>query len=281
MYTYVLVCFVICSMNHYVGIRVIGLEYIGSESVPITVYYDRRVSIVICEFESVSPGDILICNINNAGYNSYKRRAFFIVGDCYGAIRTDCSTQLIGEIGACDEMVIRSYIDMDNAYCDADVLDAQFGSDNAFTNSKNTINGIRTLTFTELDPYIQWILICLLIAFIALVIVAIYICFVRNRIYKSDTENLEKDIDRDVIAHTIAMNHVSSISQHKPIEIPLKTGNGNITEETDSTLTQSDQHEQEQHPSVSPSDGDDMKMTSPKSDHEEAEMLSPKSAEVG
>ena len=188
------------------GLNVINFEYTGDEKAESIIgYYNKKATKIACQFENVSPGDIISCDINQVGYKSFKAKTTFAInyksGNCIGRIRTDCNRQIIGEsISYCNNLVVNSYIDGKNAFCDQNVWEIQQSSqaNNALLFGERILDDPLEV-FEELDPYIQWTLIGIMITFVILVIISIYICGFKGKKYE------QEEVEQDVIAQEIAM----------------------------------------------------------------------------
>ena len=124
--------------------------------------------------------------------------------DCVGDAKTKCSKPIIGDaLRKCDNLVVVAHVDGDGAFCDANVLSADpaIQESNAIVdNERSTSDPLRV--WKELDLWIRWILICLLIAFFALIGISYFLCCLRRR---KESKQIEKEETLDDV-----MKHINN-----------------------------------------------------------------------
>ena len=131
-----------------------------------------------------------------------------------GKIR-ECDTDIIGEeIKGCEGLglSVDAFVDNEGYTCDATAVsqaaqdDASDSGDgfNALINGERAINS-PFAAFNDLDPYIKWSLIGIMVTFLALIFVACYICVARK------DEN-DKDLPKE---QALEMEKVISNSEMK------------------------------------------------------------------
>ena len=164
-----------------------------------------------CEFLDVQNGDTITCSAG--AYGTFKRKTRFEVyydgddedeADCIGDAKTKCSKPIIGDsLKNCDDLVVVSHVDGDGALCNANVLSTDIAilESNAFVDNRRlTTDPLRV--WKGLDLWIRWMLICLLIAFSALISISCFLCGLRRR---AEVEQTEKEEKLDDILKHIAM----------------------------------------------------------------------------
>ena len=186
------------------GMTQITLEYVGEKTASkIVGYYNgNKMStsqLDDCEFSNVETGDTITCSAGS--YGKFKGKTRFEVfyegneddeADCSGDAKTKCKKMTIGKsIKNCDDLVVVSHVDGDGALCNVDIMEAQFSGEamasNALTATGMTLNSPLRI-WKELDPFIQYLLIGLFIAFTALIVVSCCICvFGKNRRRKTQS----------------------------------------------------------------------------------------------
>ena len=200
------------------GMSQITLQYVGEQTASkILGFYkvkksnSKETPLTDCEFLNVQNGDTITCSAGE--YGVFKRRTRFEIyydgndddaADCIGDTKTKCSKPIIGDsVRKCDNLVVVAHVDGDGAFCDANVLSADPAtqeSNAVVDNERSTSDPLRV--WKELDLWIRWMLICLLIAFISLIGISCLLCGLWR---KAEAKQTEKEHKLDDIMKTIAM----------------------------------------------------------------------------
>jgi len=198
------------------GMTQITLQYVGDWSASkilgfYSVMNTAETPLKDCEFLNVQKGDTITCSAG--AYGTFKRKTRFEVyydgndndeADCIGDAKTKCDKMSVGKsLKNCADLVVVSHVDGDGAFCDADVLsfDVAIRGSNAFVGNDRRAMSPSAL-WEELDLWIRWMLICLLVAFTALITISCFLCALQRR---ARTEQREKERKLDDIMKQIAM----------------------------------------------------------------------------
>ena len=237
----------------------------------ISVYRWRRASSPICEFTDVAPGDNIECSDPSGNklssdtyiavnYNDMNRRrstrrrrmksysyskdgkSSSINGDCIGRFVTDCGVQLIGLTAYdCDDLSVISYIDIEGQFCNAEILDNTNNGINdynhAFLNAENSFdNPLKVLN--NLDPYIKYSLLGIMITFILLSFIACYICVARKN--RDTAEKKKKEIEKAIQLSQVnkakANQRVKKYKLKRPALAKVNTGENDEDDEDEIEL---------------------------------------------
>ena len=210
--------------------KTLEVQYSPSNSMnaDILVYRSKWDSLPICIFDNISPGQTIECSPDYAYiFNSYtyivvnyrrtnrriRRRMGYNWeirnGDCVGIFVTNCNSQIIGMRSyGCRDLSAVSWVDYEGLYCDASVLYEDNGNTDrnyAFINSESAFNDPLQI-FENLDPYVRYSLIGIMVAFVILSFAACYICIAKKHVdakFKLDQEPKGLDLKT---AKSIHMN---------------------------------------------------------------------------
>eukprot|EP01083_Nonionella_stella_P315942 1143002_1 len=199
------------------GMTALTLRYVGDQTAASIVVYNARWRLILCTFTNVKKGEKITCTADNTKDGTFTRQTRFSVSyenrrrslvdlndiknaDCVGLMQTSCAVQIIGDkVIGCSDLVVISHVDGDGALCNARILALETDNTaNAYINDYQRMYADPLKVLDELDPYIRWTLICIMITFVVLVFASIYICFVAK------SRNLSEDDDEDDVLKSIA-----------------------------------------------------------------------------
>ena len=211
------------------GMTQITLRYVGEQTASkILGFYNvmntAETPLKDCEFVNVQNGDTITCSAG--AYGTFKRKTRFEIyydgdnedeADCIGDARTKCRKMIVGRsLPNCDDLVVLSHLDGDGAFCDANILSADIAAleSNAIVdNERSTSDPLRV--WKELDLWIRWMLICLLIAFLALIGISYFLCCLRRR---KESKQIEKEETLDDVMKHIALKKLSEKRHSEEVE---------------------------------------------------------------
>eukprot|EP01083_Nonionella_stella_P114401 338235_1 len=199
------------------GMTALTLRYVGDQTAASIVVYNARWRLILCTFTNVKKGEKITCTADNTKDGTFTRQTRFSVSyenrrrslvdlndiknaDCVGLMQTSCAVQIIGDkVIGCSDLVVVSHVDGDGALCNARILALETDNTaNAYMKDYQMMYADPLKVLNELDPYIRWTLICIMITFVVLVFASIYICFVAK------SRNLSEDDDEDDVLKSIA-----------------------------------------------------------------------------
>ena len=106
-------------------------------------------------------------------------------GECVAKFRTDCNRNIIGsESEGCSDLTVVSYVDATGALCDELMIIGDGSSEDAVEHNA-LLNGEQSMDsplewVQALDPFIKWVLLGIMVTFVALMGIACYFCVIRK-----------------------------------------------------------------------------------------------------
>eukprot|EP00488_Nonionellina_sp_1-RS-2012_P003968 TRINITY_DN87_c0_g1_i1.p1 TRINITY_DN87_c0_g1~~TRINITY_DN87_c0_g1_i1.p1 ORF type:complete len:263 (-),score=105.94 TRINITY_DN87_c0_g1_i1:63-815(-) len=171
----------------------------GLDADIIGYYNARKTTAVLCEFTAVSPGTEIECISDT--YDKLSSSTYFVItyydtrrrmgrnkgsisidpGDCSGKFHTSCSEQIIGTTSTgCDDLTAVEFISSDGSLCNEEILDEETASANLISGVDNIFSSSPLKVLEEMDPYVRYSLIGIVVTFAVLTLVACYICIARD-----------------------------------------------------------------------------------------------------
>merc|ERR1712228_227427 len=202
------------------GMTELEFEYIGSENVSVTFLRGRNT--VYDSFE-VSQGDII--SLTPLPAKTFKTWTYVAINDksgqqiCGGRVKR-CRQDIIDSaVYGCADLIIRSWTAGDGALCDVYSVDLSDSSsaDNAFVGSEEKEKVGTFAVFDNLDPFVKYSLIGVIVTFFILIIVAGYI-FIAAQFGKNKHNIVEMDDVEKEIANAKKQNEENELLS--TIEIP-------------------------------------------------------------
>lgn len=154
---------------------------------------------------TLSDGDTIMIEAESLNKDAFKKHTGVFIRDedgdllCQGRI-TKCNLDYINEpVRDCEDIGLNVDFSVDNGgfTCDEQAVEAALAAndassayDNALINNELASSNPFTV-FNDLDPYVKWTLIAIMITFLALICVACYICVARG---KSDEEGMKEHV---------------------------------------------------------------------------------------
>eukprot|EP01084_Bolivina_argentea_P080544 145889_1 len=129
---------------------------------------------------------------------------------CEGGIRK-CREDVIGEeVDGCEDLVVLSWTAADGALCDEIAItgSSSGSSSSDSTSSENLLWLEREMLETplkvlqQLDPYVRYSLIGVLVAFCGLMLAACYICLIRSKAVEDKEDDVGRKMSDQVALHT-------------------------------------------------------------------------------
>lgn len=214
------------------GMIELEFEYIGFEDVSITFLRGRNQ--VYKTFE-VSQGDTI--SLTPFPSKTFKTWTYVAIDDksgnqiCGGRVRKCRQDVIDSAVYGCNDLIVRSWTAGDGALCDefsVDLSDSSSSSaDNAFFGNEKKDKVGTFAVFNNLDPFIKYSLIGVIVTFFILIIVALYI-FISAKFGQNKHELIEMDDVEKEIASAKKQNEENELLSTIEISSIAQDENGEL-----------------------------------------------------